>query len=241
MKKILSTLIVFVLCFGQMGCSGSEIDTVLADLPIAAEIAMSMVGIVSAGAPQHVQEVTEYAGKVSADLKLLESLIGQYKSLLREQPGAAAVPAAAVQAGAAAVPAGVLAQMNAALNDAEANLTAILNTVGVGDPKVTAAVAAAVGSVKLILSDAALLIQANALPAVTAQLFFGAGMPKPDFIMSRTQPGAAVPHNTRGSGKSARQIAKEFNQKIAKDFPKAKVNVPKAHVLGVSVPMTGGK
>ena len=240
MKKILSTLIVFVLCFGQMGCSGSEIDTVLADLPIAAEIAMSMVGIVSAGAPQHVQEVTEYAGKVSADLKLLESLIGQYKDLVGKQPRAAAVPAgaAAVPAG---VPAGVLAQMNAALNDAQANVTAILNTVGVGDPKVTAAVAAAVGSVKLILNDAALLIQANALPAVTAQLFFGVGMPKPDFIMSRTQPGAAVPHNTRGSGKSARQIAKEFNQKISKDFPKAKVNVPKVHVLGVSVPMTGGK
>lgn len=267
MRKILSMLIIFTLCFGQVGCSRSEIDTVLADLPIAAEIAISVVSIVSAGDTEHTQEVTEYAGRVSADLKLLESLITQYKSLLREQPGAplprpvqpqpaSGTPAAAVQAEAAtlpaaAVPAPVLAQMNAALTDAQANLTAILNAVGVGEPKVTAAVAAAVGSVKLILNDAALLIQANAPPAVTAQLFFGAGIPGVDFMgmapspaqhaqqqHAQGEPAATV---QKASGKSARQVAKEFNQKISKDFPKAKVNVPKIHVMGVAVPMTGGR
>ncbi|HEY6251766.1 MAG TPA: hypothetical protein VI685_17550, partial [Candidatus Angelobacter sp.] len=125
---------------------------------------------------------------------------------------------------------------------------------------VTAAVAAAIGSVKLILSDVAIVVKNSAPPAVTARLFFGVGVPGVDF-MAVVQDRGQVIHGTPGpsagnlpqrafgreqkkqapSGKSARQIAKEYNQKISKDFPNAKVNVPKMKVVGVPVPMTGGK
>ena len=224
MKKFLALALVLSICLAQIGCSSNLIDTVLADLPIATDIAISVVNIVSPGNASYTAEVTEYAGKVGADLKLLESLIAQYKNDLAAAPG------------------GVIGQINAALSDAQSNLAAILQAVGVSDPKVTAAVAAAVASVKLILNDAALLIQQSAPPAVSARLFFGMGLPGVDFMgIGKTQPGAAVPHNPRGSGKSVRQIAREYNQKISKDFPKAKVNVPRLHVLGIPVPLSGGK
>jgi hypothetical protein len=199
------------------------LDTVLADLPVAADIAISIVNIVSLPSGNaSAAEVNDYAGKVAADLKLIESLIAQYKSNLAAAPG------------------GVLARINAGLNDAQTNLTAILRAIGVSDAKVTAAVETAIASVKLILNDAALLIHNSAPEALTAQLFFGVGMPGVDFL-------AAVPVSAEGgrthgpapiqpSGKTARQIAKEYNQKISKDFPRAKVNVPKAHVLGVAMP-----
>jgi hypothetical protein len=224
MKRILSILLSAVImalpCAPLAGCSGSLLDTVLADLPIATDIAISVVTIASSGNAANVQQVTEYAGKVSADLKLLESLITQYKSNLAGAPPA------------------TIAQANAALNDVQSNLAAIMTAVGVNDPKVTAAVAAAVGSVKLILNDVALLIQNSAPKAVSAQLFFGLGMPGVDFLgigsQAKIQPGAAGPQ--KPSGKTARQIAKDYNQKIAKDFPKAKVNIPRIHVLGIPMP-----
>jgi hypothetical protein len=235
MKKVLSAVLAVVVsvvsCVPLSGCSGSLIDTVLADLPVATDIAISVVSIVSpgnaAGGAGYVQQVTAYSGKASADLKLLESLITQYKSDLVAAPGSA------------------LAQMNAALNDCQANLASILQAVGVADPKVTAAVAAAVASVKLILSDVALLVQQNAPPAVTSQLFFGLGVPGVDFMAvdgktGKTQPRAAAPH-VHGSGKSARQIAREYNAKISADFPKARVKVAGWHFLGIPVPFTAVK
>jgi hypothetical protein len=232
MKKVLSAVLAVVVsvvsCVPLSGCSGSLIDTVLADLPVATDIAISVVSIVSpgnaAGGAGYVQQVTAYSGKASADLKLLESLITQYKSDLVAAPGSA------------------LAQMNAALNDCQANLASILQAVGVADPKVTAAVAAAVASVKLILSDVALLVQQNAPPAVTSQLFFGLGVPGVDFMAvdAKTQPRAAAPH-VHGSGKSARQIAREYNAKISADFPKARVKVAGWHFLGIPVPFTAVK
>ncbi|HLJ26577.1 MAG TPA: hypothetical protein VKY85_07690 [Candidatus Angelobacter sp.] len=221
---LLSFLLIFGLCVPQVGCSGSLIDTVLADLPVATDIAISVVNIVSPGNAAYVQQVTEYAGKVSADLKLIESLVGQYKANL------------------GAAPATALGQINASLSDAQTNLSAILTAVGVADPKVTAAVAAAIASVKLILLDVGLLIRNSAPAPVTAQLFFGVGMPGVDFLAVQTSGKHTEPAPVqKPSGKSARQIAKEYNQKISKDFGKAKVNVPKMHVLGVPVPMTGGK
>lgn len=225
MKKFLALALVLSICFPQVACSSNLMDTVLADLPIATDIAISVVNIVSPGNAPYTAEVTEYAGKVGADLKLLESLIAQYKSNLAAAPG------------------GAIGQINAALSDAQSNLAAILQAVGVSDAKTTAAVAAAVASVKLILNDAALLVKNSAPPAVSARLFFGVGMPGADFLAidgaPKTQSGTAVP--VKASGKSARQIARDYNQKISKDFPKARVNVPKMHVLGVPVPMTGGK
>jgi len=225
MKRILSLLLSAVLmalpCAPLAGCSGSLIDTVLADLPVATDIAISVVSIASSGNASEAQQITSYAGKVSADLKLLESLITQYKDNL---------------AGASS---GALAQANAALNDVQTNLSAIMTAVGVSDPKTTAAVAAAVGSVKLILNDVALLIQNSAPKAVTARLFFGLGMPGVNFLgmasQPKTQPGAAVPQ--KPSGKTARQIAREYNQKVGTDFPKAKVNVPRLHLLGIPMPL----
>lgn len=231
MKKFLCTvltiLIVALPCIPVAGCGSSTIDTVLQDLPIAVDIAASVINIVSPGNAELANEVTEYAGKVSGDLKLIESLISQYKTNL------------------AKAPAGVLGQVNAALNDAQTNLGAILQAVGVKDAKVTAAVAAAIGSVKLILSDVALVVQNSAPPAVTSKLFFGLGVPGVDFmgmIQDRGQVTGNREQKKPGpSGKTARQIAKEFNQKISKDFPKAKVNVPKMKVVGIPVPMTGGR
>ena len=228
MKKclsgILTILIVALPCVPLAGCGSSTIDIVLQDLPVAVDIATSVINIVSPGNVELTKEVTEYAGKASGDLKLIESLITQYKANL------------------ASAPAGTLGQINTALNDAQSNLSAILQAVGVSDARVTAAVAAAIGSVKLILNDVAILVQNSAPPAVTAKLFFGLGMPGVDFMGivqdQKTPPRAAVPH-VHGSEKTARQIAKEYNQKISKDFPNAKVNVPKMKVAGIPVPMTG--
>ena len=230
MKKflcgILTILIVALPCIPLSGCGSSTIDIVLQDLPIAVDIATSVINIVSPGNAEMTKEVTEYAGKVAGDLKLIESLISQYKANL------------------GAAPNGVLGQVNAALNDAQSNLGAILQAVGVSDAKVTAAVAAGIGSVKLILGDVAILVKNSAPPAVTAKLFFGLGVPGVDFMAVQTGQQAIGNRQQKTqapSGKSARQIAKEYNQKIAKDFPKAKVNVPKMKVVGISVPMTGGK
>lgn len=230
MKKflcgILTILIVALPCIPLSGCGSSTIDIVLQDLPIAVDIATSVINIVSPGNAELTKEVTEYAGKVAGDLKLIESLISQYKANL------------------AAAPDGVLGQVNAALNDAQNNLSAILQAVGVSDAKVTAAVATGIGSVKLILGDVAILVKNSAPPAVTAKLFFGLGVPGVDFMAVQTRQqtiGNRQQKTQAPSGKSARQIAKEYNQKISKDFPKAKVNVPKMKVVGISVPMTGGK
>ena len=234
MKKFLCTILSFIIvavpCIPLAGCSSSTIDTILQDLPVAVDIATSVINIVSPRNSQLLSEVTEYAGKVSGDLKLIESLINQYKANL------------------SAAPAGVLAQVNAALNDTQKNLSAILAAVGVNDAKVTAAVAAAVDSVKLILSDVALLVKNAAPPAVTAQLFAGLGMPGVAFFADqqqqpKTQAGsrrsagdALQNYSHKSSGKSCRQIAQDYNQKVGKDFPQAKVKVPKRKVLGIAVP-----
>lgn len=173
MKKslcgILTILIVALPCIPLSGCGSSTIDIVLQDLPIAVDIATSVINIVSPGNVELTKEVTEYAGKVAGDLKLIESLISQYKANL------------------AAAPDGVLGQVNAALNDAQSNLSAILQAVGVSDAKVTAAVAAGIGSVKLILGDVAVLVKNSAPPAVTAKLFFGFSVPGVDFMAVQTR------------------------------------------------------
>jgi|SRR5579862_2091449 len=225
--EILVVLMIALPCVPLAGCSSSAIDVVLQDLPIAVDIAASVINIVSPGNAELTKEVTEYAGKVSGDLKLIESLVSQYKANL------------------GAAPAGVLGQINAALNDAHGNLGAVLQAVGVNDAKVTAAVAAAIGSVRLILSDVAIVVKNSAPPAVTAKLFFGLGMPGVDFMAIGQARGQGTEDRVQKkqgpSGKTARQIAKEYNQKISKDFPNAKVNVPKMKVAGVAVPMTGGK
>ena len=107
MKKCLSGILTILLialpCIPLAGCGSSVIDTVLEDLPIAVDIAASVINIVSPGDAELTKEVTEYAGKVSGDLKLIESLIGQYKADL------------------AKAPAGVVRQINAALNDCQTN------------------------------------------------------------------------------------------------------------------------
>ena len=236
MKKcasgILTILLIALPCIPLAGCGSSVIDTVLEDLPIAVDIATSVINIVSPGNAELTKEVTEYAGKVSGDLKLIESLVSQYKTNL------------------ASAPAGVVGQINTALNDCQTNLGAILQAVGVSNPTVTAAVAAAIGSVKLILSDVAVLVKNSVPPAVSAKLFFGVGVPGVDFMAMQPQgPSQSSPNakttrddaSNKTSGKSARQIAKEYNQKISKDFPKAKVNVPKMKVVGIPVPMSGGR
>src|SRR5215472_857033 len=237
MKKcvsgILTILLITLPCIPLTGCGSSVIDTVLEDLPIAVDIATSVINIVSPGDAELTKEVTEYAGKVSADLKLIESLVSQYKTNL------------------AGAPAGVVGQINAALKDCQTNLGAILQAVGVSNPTVTAAVAAAIGSVKLILGDVAVLVKNSVPPAVSAKLFFGVGVPGVNFLAivqpqgpSQSSQNAKTDRDDapkKPSGKSARQIAKEYNQKVSKDFPKAKVNVPKMKVVGIPVPMSGGR
>ncbi len=208
---------------GVTGCSASDVDTVISDLPIAVDIATSVVAIVDPSAAGAI----ESSGKAAAGIKLVEKLVQDFK----------------------ANPSGNLAdQINAALQDVQQNLSAILNEVGVKNPSVTAAVAAAVGSVKLILNDVAILVKNHAPPAVTARLFFGVGMPGVNFlaIVPTDQDAKQVASGSsaaqvKASGKSARQIAQEYNQKVSKDFPRAKVNVPGKRILKVKVPLTGGK
>ncbi len=199
MKRIFALIFIAGVCL-LCGC-GNLLDTVLADLPIATDIAGNIVTIVAPSNAAYVKDVTAYSGKVAGDLKLIQSLVQQYKADLKSAPADA------------------LGKLNAALQDVQQNLSAILAAVGVSDPKVTAAVAAAVDSVKLILNDVALLVKNNAPAAVSAKLFFGVPGMNLMAVDSAKQP--------KASGKSARQIAKEFNQKVQKDFPKAQVQIPK--------------
>jgi hypothetical protein len=223
LSAILSVLLTMTPVLGMTGCSASLLDTVLNDLPVAADIAISIVGIASHGNGAFVSQAMQYSGKVCADLKLIESLVTQYKADL------------------AGAPSGVTGQINAALSDAQSNLAAILQAVGVNNPETVAAVASAVGSVKLILSDVGLVIRNSVPKALSAQLFFGVGVPGVDFMAmvpvdgdgQKTAGPSAI---QKPSGKTARQIAREYNQKVGKDFPKATVKMPKAHVLGVPLP-----
>jgi hypothetical protein len=223
LAAIFSVLLTITPIVGLTGCSASLLDTVLNDLPVAADIAISIVGIAGHGNGAFVSQATQYSGKVCADIKLIESLVTQYKADL------------------AGAPLGVTGQINAALSDAQTNLSAILQAVGVTEPQTVAAVASAVGSIKLILSDVGLLIQKSVPKALSAQLFFGVGVPGVDFMAmvpvdgdgQKTAGPSAI---QKPSGKTARQIAREYNQKVGKDFPKATVKMPKAHVLGVPLP-----
>ncbi|HLJ88823.1 MAG TPA: hypothetical protein VKZ53_18535 [Candidatus Angelobacter sp.] len=234
MKKSISVLMAFLLvstlCIPVAGCSGLTADAVLTDLPIATDIALSVVTIVGPSNEAYVAAVKEYSGKVAADLRLMKTLVDQYKASL------------------VAAPSGTLTQINTALVDAQTNLTAILQAVGVSNPRTTAAVAAAVASVKLILGDVALLVKRSSPEALNAQVFFGIGMPGADFLAmvpvdgnGRSAKPGSEQAKLKPSGRSARQIAREYNQKIGKDFPAARVDVPKMKVMGIAIPLTGSK
>src|ERR1700735_1428560 len=204
------------------GCNATQaeadIQKVIALLPTAVQIAGSILNIVAAAEgpagprAELVATVKASSGQVQSDLTLANSLVAQYQTDL------------------ASAPAGVIGQIDAAVADAQQNVTAILGAVHVANPTIVAAVNSAVASIQtVILALIAILpvaVAAASFPKLGAQLKVSGG-----------QPGAAKPGLA-----SPRAFAKAFNQDahvaaIQRAYPKAHIMVPVPHAKLMGGPL----
>jgi hypothetical protein len=205
------------------GCNATQVEAdiqkVIALLPTAVNIAGSILNIVAAAEGSSTSSagmlalVKAGSGQVQSDLTLANSLVAQYQTDL------------------ASAPAGVIGQIDAAVADAQQNITAILAAVHIENPTIVAAVNSAVASIQtVILALIAVLpvaAVAASFPRLSAQL-----------KASGVSAGAAIPALA-----SPRAFAKAFNEEahvaaVQKTYPKAhiKVPVPHAQLLGVPLP-----
>jgi hypothetical protein len=147
---------------GIEGCNASQwIGVVLADLPTILQIITSIMSMAGQASPANISEVQAYGTEASNDLKLVQTLVAQYKT---------------------AASTSLLSQIDAALNTAEANLTAILNAFHVSNPTLQAAVSAGLGSaITIVLSIEALLPKPPA-PAAAANVVTGPKLPSHEQI-----------------------------------------------------------
>ena len=158
------------------GCSNKWIGVALADLPVLTQMALNIGTIVTTlqsgrqinnADATAIQNISAEAGK---DLNLLQSLYREYQA----NPGAS-----------------ILQRIQAAIADMDLNLRALLQAAHVGDPVLSARVAAAVNLIlTTVASFAALIPQTSKMP--TSQR------------VARRQ--AAVPR--------ARDLKKEWNQQV---------------------------
>lgn len=144
-KGVLSVLLCFALVMPMTGCTSlSALDTVIADLPVATDIALSAVNIYVAfdgGKNENITaEIQEYSGEVSSDLKLLQALLQEYKASPSDS---------------------LLQRADAAVGAAQNHLTVLLAAFHVTDARTQAAAAAAVSLVRAVLADAAKLVPAG--------------------------------------------------------------------------------
>jgi hypothetical protein len=139
------------------GCNVQQwFDIALADLPTVLTIIGQILQMVGAASPINLAELQSFGKQVTDDLNLAKTLIAQYK---------------------AAATSGLLNEIDAALNDAETNLNAILSALHVKNPTLQTAISAAIGSaIIIVLSIEALLPKpATAAPAVHANATVAAG------------------------------------------------------------------
>jgi hypothetical protein len=204
------------------GCNATQaeadIQKVIALLPTAVQIAGSILNIVAAAEGSAgpsaglLATVKASSGQVQSDLTLANSLVAQYQTDL------------------ASAPAGVIGQIDAAVADAQQNITAILGAVHVANPTIVAAVNSAVASIQTVIL---------ALIAILPATVVAASLPK----LNASLKTAGI---QTGSGKpavpSAHDYAKAFNgdanvNAVQRTYPKAHIKVPVPHVRVLGIPM----
>jgi hypothetical protein len=134
-------------------CNASQVEAdiqkVIAAIPTAVDIAQSIATIVatfagkSAADPNVVQAITSYAGVASTDLKLADTLLGEY------------------QTGLASAPKGVVGELDTAIATAQQNLGQILAAARVLDPKTVEAIGFAVAGVQSVVLAVQSLLPAS--------------------------------------------------------------------------------
>lgn len=140
------------------GCTASQvqadIEKVISELPTALNIAESIITIVSgvkgqaAPDPALVAQATAIVGQISADLKLADTVLGQYQANL---------PAA---------PVSVIKELDTAVADVQTNLGQILTALHIVDTRTAEAVGFAVAGIQGVI-----LALESVLPASAASLF----------------------------------------------------------------------
>lgn len=223
-KTLTSLLLTVVLVAAptMTGCSGSDlvsaIDNAEQLLPQIAELA---TGITSLIAPEYAPLIKPAADTIGADGRLLQDLVQQYKALPSDT---------------------VLQKINALVQDVLKHTNAIVAAVGVKDPTSAGIASTFAGLIGVIINEVA-VIASKAPPKTVAQLpaFFGwhiAGVELLAIDGSKLPPPSQS--NVKSSGYKPRDVAKHWN-KLCKDRPQARLKVPRSRVLGIPVPLTGGK
>lgn len=169
---VTGVLLIAILVFGLVGCS--QLDTVISDIPVATDIALSAVNIyeVVEGTPQPAVEaqIKEYSGELATDLNLLQAVLKEIKA----SPTNTAYQKA-----------------DAVLAAAEGHLSALLTAAHVSNPRTQAAIGAVINLVQGVLDNVAKL-----LPQQNAQLApFAAKLAQTNSISAPSlKPGTAAKH-----------------------------------------------
>lgn len=212
------------------GCTKADvvdaIDTLETQLPQVAQMASGLMLLI---APEYAPLVGPGAAQIASDGKLIESLLVGYNPSTPNP--------------------NTLGKVNAAWLDIQNNLQGMLTAVGVKDQKTTAIVTTFAGLIGLIVQNVATLVKSSP-PAVAASLekqlpsVFGWHVRGMDMVAftAEVADGSAAP--SAGSSANpkikARDIALQWNR-IANGQPKAKIPVPRKHILGIPVPFIGSK
>jgi hypothetical protein len=200
------------LAIATSGCSAAEVETtiatVLQDLPTAIQIALSIATVVGA-------KSGGIDPSVAANITNWGGQIGSDFKL-------AGTLLTQYQANLAKAPASVLGELDTVAATVNSNLQSILSAIHVFDSNTQADIGIAVTGVDSVLLGLESIIPASAsaqFPKMAAAL------------MARGRQLGAI----KAQVPTPRHLAKTFNAGIGKDFPGAKVSVPKLHFLGIPV------
>lgn len=140
------------------GCNfSSDVSKVLADLPVVINIATEIVSVVAeaqGGSPNAavLADITTYSGKVSASLKLIQSLVAQYKTDLSTAPP------------------GVIGEIDAAIEAAQSNLSPILILIGQNFPALNVEITALIASIQVVVLAVQTLLPSASAPKAAASV-----------------------------------------------------------------------
>jgi hypothetical protein len=188
------------------GCNGaSDVQKVIDSLPVAADIAESVIAIYAAfdpsGAdPALAKEVTTITGQIASDLNLLKQLMQQYES----DPKSASLS--------------LITRIDAAVADVRSNLTSLLNAFHLTNAGTVAMVTVAITAVEGVLVDLSSLLTTAQAPNAPHL----ADLAKSKGIVIQ----AALPPGQHRNIKTAKELAKDYNSKLPPELQKAKVRVP---------------
>jgi len=140
-SALLCLCLVSLLIF-PVGCTvPTVLDTVIADIPIATDITLSAVNIyeITDGVkePQVAAEIQQYSGELATDLKLLSTLLAEYKASPND---------------------GVLQRLDAGFNTAQGHLNSLFQAFHVTSPRTQAAASSVFNLVHGVLLSIARLL-----------------------------------------------------------------------------------